>query len=71
MFRKLSEGIRPTWIKTTELNGSSHMAFVDTFWFARYFACVKPNWTKGKMQMSWNTSTDSDHMNRTTGVKTP
>ncbi len=34
------------------------MVSVDIFWLMWYFACVKPNQTKGKMRMSSNSSTD-------------
>ncbi len=54
-------------ILTNERNDSFHMAFVDMFWFAWNFARVKPNPTKGKMQMSRDSSTDSDQMDQTTG----
>ncbi len=33
------------------------------------FACIKPNQTKGKMQMSRISSVDLGHMNQTTGPK--
>ncbi len=59
------EGISPTWFLTSEQNESSHMAFADTFWFAWNSACVKLNWTKGKMHMNSNSSTDLDWVNQT------
>ncbi len=54
---------------TNEQNDSSHMAYADTYWFA--CACVKPNQTKGKMQMSSNSPTDSDQINQTPLVGKP
>ncbi len=44
------EEIWPMWFLTNELTDSSHKTFVDTFWFAWLYACVKPNWPKGEVQ---------------------
>ncbi len=59
------------WILINEQNDSSHMAFAATFWLTWNFACVKPNQLKGQMQMSRHSSTASDHITQTTGMKTP
>ena len=63
----LSPPANPTRFLTSEWSDSSHMAFVDIFWFACNFAMG--NQTE-QMQQSRNSSTDLDPSNQTVGVKT-
>lgn len=67
---RISCSHHPHAFLTNEWGERSHAAFVDTFWFAWRFFCVKSNKTTDDCNKVNNSPTDSDERKQATHLKT-